>query len=481
MHPVQSHRLSLTGFETPATLAEALDLLSRHGDRARPVAGGTDLLLELQRGIRPEVEVLVDLTRIPGLDEVRETEGSIELGATVTHASVVCSAVIARGAGILAQACREIGSPQLRNRATVVGNLVTASPANDTITPLRALDADLLIASVDGERRVPLASFHTGVRRTSLEPGELVTGVSFRKMRPSERGVYLKLGNRRAQAISVIHLTCLVDIVDEVVVSARLFAGSVAPVIVELRAAAEHLMAKPLNARVIQETARLSTADVRPIPDIRATAEYRSEEMVILVERALRALLQTPEAASEPPPTLGGGRTGGRSWSSTHHTDSTPIEAVINGLPVAAPGGASLTLLDWLRDVAGPAAGMSLTGTKEGCAEGECGACTIHLDGQAVMACLVPAPRAHGAEVTTIEGLGTDGTLHPLQEAFIARAAVQCGYCIPGFLMAGVKLLEDHPTPTRAQAEEALSGNLCRCTGYYKILEAVMGGVGAEP
>ena len=153
--------------------------------------------------------------------------------------------------------------------------------------------------------------------------------------------------------------------------------------------------------------------------------------------------------------------------------DDSVVETTINGTSARASDAVGESLLDWLRDHAGPAANGSLTGTKEGCAEGECGACTVMIDGTAVMSCLVPAVRAHGTDITTVEGLARNGSLHPVQQAFIDDAAVQCGFCIPGFLVSGAALLDERDQPTRAEILEGLSGNLCRCTGYVKIIDAI--------
>jgi len=143
------------------------------------------------------------------------------------------------------------------------------------------------------------------------------------------------------------------------------------------------------------------------------------------------------------------------------------IRFVLNGKETQIDCAPDLRVVDLLREDFG------LTGTKEGCGSGECGACTILVNGENRLSCLMPAVRLEGKSITTIEGLAAENRRHPLQEAFIRYGAVQCGYCSPGMILAACALLAENPEPTREQIREALSGNLCRCTGYQKIVDAV--------
>ncbi len=143
------------------------------------------------------------------------------------------------------------------------------------------------------------------------------------------------------------------------------------------------------------------------------------------------------------------------------------ISLTINGEPRTLATPANRTLLQLLRE------DLGLTGTKDGCSEGECGACTVIMDGQPVNACLVLAAQADGRQIITIEGLGTREHPHPLQQAFVDDGAVQCGYCIPGIIMSSYALLKANAKPSEEEIRQAIAGNLCRCTGYTKIVTAV--------
>jgi carbon-monoxide dehydrogenase medium subunit len=460
---------------TPDSTQVALELLAEHSDHARIVAGATDLILELERGLRPEVKALIDITRIPGLDHIEIDErGWIHIGPLVTHNHIAGSSMIIDRAFALAQACWGVGAPQIRNRGTVAGNLITASPANDSIPPLMALGAQVTLRSAHGERIVPLDEFFTGVRQTAMQKDELLTDICFPDLPTGSRSTFLKLGLRRAQAISVVNVALVVETDGQKVKRARIAMGSVAPMVIRVPEAEKFLEGKGMKAEVIAEAGDRVAAAAIPIDDLRGSAQYRTEMVRVCTMRALRSLAESRERESYPehPVMLWGSeelqvRTA--LSSSFDHHNGQPIETTINGRSYVFESGWRKTLLRLLREEAG------LTGTKEGCSEGECGACTVFLDGVAVMSCLVPAPRAHKAEIVTIEGLARDDELHPVQQAFINEGAVQCGYCTPGFLMSGAKLLEERPQPSREEIQQALTGNLCRCTGYYKILSAIEG------
>ncbi|MGD2103682.1 MAG: FAD binding domain-containing protein [Anaerolineae bacterium] len=466
-------------YYTPTRVDDALRLLAEHGSEARVIAGGTDLIVELDRDTR-DANILIDVTRIGGLNRISVDDGRVHVGPTVTHNRAVSSDPLVQRGYPLAFACWRVGTPQLRNRGTIAGNLVTASPANDTIAALWALDARLKLSSVEGERILSFEDFYQGVRETALGPNEMVTDIFFPALRPNQRGTFVKLALRRVHAVSVVNAAAVLSFDEDVVAGARITMGSVAPTVIRARESESVLVGRRLSEESVQKAAGLAARATSCIDDVRAGADYRQEVITVLVRRALTALAAGEERAAFPdePPMLWGAADGvfPRLAGKTvcHHREGLePIECVVNGENVVIQGANDQTLLQMLRGELG------LTGTKEGCGEGECGACTVWMDGIAVLACLTPAPRAHGTHIVTIEGLrevassSESGDLHPVQQAFIDEGAVQCGYCTPGFVMAGASLLEEIPRPTREQIEFAVSGNLCRCTGYYKIVGAI--------
>lgn len=150
------------------------------------------------------------------------------------------------------------------------------------------------------------------------------------------------------------------------------------------------------------------------------------------------------------------------------------IQLTVNGEHAEVAVAPNRTLLQVLRE------DLGLTGTKHGCGLGDCGACTVILDGKPVNSCLVLAVQANGSEVLTIEGLAENGKLHPLQQAFVDKGAIQCGFCTPGMILSAKALLDENPKPTEGQIRMAISGNLCRCTGYQKIVEAIQAAAHSE-
>jgi xanthine dehydrogenase iron-sulfur cluster and FAD-binding subunit A len=468
-------------YHSVISIDNALQILAEQGAKARIVAGATDLMLEMERGVRKGITSLIDITRIKGLDQIVLDESNIiHIGPLVTHGECAASKLLIEQAYPLAKACWEVGAPQIRNRGTVAGNLITASPANDTIPPLIGLNTSVVLQSVHDIREIPLAEFYKGVRRNVMEPDEMMVEIKFPALTNNQCGTFYKLGLRKAQAISLVNCAVILTLENKKITDARITLGAVTPVIVHARVAEEFLLGRELSEASIQEASALSKLAARPIDDIRSSGEYRLEMVRVCVKRALSSLASHEERLGYPiHPVLLRANSDYHEKCINHNEEfkisihhkigkaDPAIETMINGKRYNFTSGFNKSLLHLIREEAG------LVGTKEGCAEGECGACTVFLDGMAVMSCLVPAVRAHGAEIVTIEGIMNNGELHPIQQAFIDRGAVQCGYCTPGFIMSSVMLLDEIERPSREEIKEAISGNLCRCTGYYSIVAAI--------
>ncbi len=232
----------------PASLDEALRLLAEMPGKARLIAGATDLMLELERGIRKGIDRVIDITRLPGLDQIQlDEDGLIHLGPLVTHNAAVASTLLRERAFPLVAAAYQVGASQIRNRGTIAGNLITASPANDTITPLMALGAWLELTSLKGTRRVPLNEFYTGVRKTVMQPDEMLTEIAFPALKTTQRGTFLKLGLRRAQAISLANAAVILEMEADHVKAASITLGAVAPTIIHAPEAEAWLVGKELT------------------------------------------------------------------------------------------------------------------------------------------------------------------------------------------------------------------------------------------
>lgn len=269
----------------PATLSEALDMLTGAG--VMPIAGGTNVIADLRAG-KHDPQALVDLSRLAELRGVRRENGHVVMGGGATISELLCDPLVAGHACALLQAARVFANPLIRNRATVGGNLADASPAADTAPPLLALDAEVELASASGVRRVLLADFLVGVRRTLRRPDELITAIRWPVPAGRSASAFHKLGLRKADAISVLSAAVALTFDDAGrCASARIALGAVAPRPLRAAAAEAVLAGEELTPAVIAEAARLSGEAASPISDIRGSATYRRQVTAVVVRRLL--------------------------------------------------------------------------------------------------------------------------------------------------------------------------------------------------
>ncbi|MCR4433410.1 MAG: xanthine dehydrogenase family protein subunit M [Caldiserica bacterium] len=275
----------------PRTLKEALSILTQ--ERAKVLAGGTDLLVKMKDGLlRPES--VMDISFLEELKFIREEEGMVTIGALATHSMLERSPIINTKAPHLAEASRSIGSPQIRNVATIGGNIVNASPAGDSLPPLYTLEAELLLESEKGSRIVAIEEFFTGPGQSIIEPHELLTAIRFKAPRGELLTFFQKLGQRKALAISKVSVaflaTCAAD--KKFLRKVRIALGAVAPTVIRAREVESFLENGSINEEMVDLAAKLCSEEARPISDIRSTLVYRKKVTGELLKRGLSQFIE---------------------------------------------------------------------------------------------------------------------------------------------------------------------------------------------
>ena len=270
----------------PTSLRQALEWLNTHRGRARVLAGGTDLFLRIRKQVFMP-DYVIDLKRVAGLDYVTsDAQGSMRLGPTALQGEVARSSVVQRTFPALAEAARWVGSVQTRNRATVVGNLCNASPAADTAPALLAYGAQVKLASLQGERSVPLTDFFVGPGRTALQDNELVAEVLLPAPMPQTGGAFFRR-TRTAMDIALICGAAVLRLANGTCQDATIALGAVGPTPLRATRAEQALRGQALTDRLLDEASRLAAEEARPIDDVRSTAEYRREMVRVLTRRGL--------------------------------------------------------------------------------------------------------------------------------------------------------------------------------------------------
>jgi CO/xanthine dehydrogenase FAD-binding subunit len=273
----------------PENLVDALRLMREFGERARLMAGGTDLVLDFSNGKFPGVEAVVDIACLPELRGIHAEGEVIKIGAAVTLAEVMRSELLQKHTPILIDAARQIAGPQIRNTATIGGNVVNASPAADMVPPLLALDAQVEIVDLGGVVRLtPLERFLLGNRKVALEPGEILTGLQFKAPGPGMRSYFRKVQPRRSNAIAMLNLAMMLRVETGRLKDVRIALGAVAPTAVRLRKLEGQLEGLRVEEAGELKQYRQVAEEIAPISDFRASRPYRLRVAQNLVREAVR-------------------------------------------------------------------------------------------------------------------------------------------------------------------------------------------------
>jgi aerobic carbon-monoxide dehydrogenase medium subunit len=456
MYPPRFH------YEAPRSVEEAVALLGQGNGDAKVLAGGQSLIPMMKlRFAAPAL--LVDINNIPGLDHLeRDGDGTIRIGALCRHEHLEKSAMIAEHQPTIAAAAHLVADPIVRTRGTFVGSLCHADPQGDWAACAIALDGGIVAQGPGGRRSIPAKQFVTGPFQTALAPDEIAVEAVIPAPRGTARGGYLKL-ERRIGDFATAGVAVALDEAGGQIVRAGIALVGVGGRTIDAPR-------QPRRWSVTRSTRPRSSAR----PSSPRPPRSRAATTGAVRRTSATSSGRSPSGFSRESTV----RTGRRPEMSSLFNEVAPAPAAdvptrrvtitVNGETHTADIEPRLLLAHLLRQ------GLRLTGTHTGCDTTNCGACTVLVDGRPVKSCTMLAVQADGHEVTTVEGLGTPSALHPVQEGFKDEHGLQCGFCTPGMMLSAKALLDENPDPTEDEVRWALSGNLCRCTGYQNIVKAVL-------
>jgi carbon-monoxide dehydrogenase small subunit len=446
----------IRSYHRPSRLDEALSLAAQG---ITPLAGGTRLLS------RPgEISNLLDLSAL-GLAEIRVEDGDLFLGSMVSLQAVIDSPVThAATGGILPTACLlQSPSRMIRNMATLGGESVAGADDSEAVAALLALNAIFVIARPTGPLEVPALRF-------LRNPGEDLAGGGLLEsilIPGPPGGTALERVSVLPSAPPIVAIAVTVSFAGDICARARIAVTGLKSPPSRILEAEAKIEGTPCDERALLRCVEQIASRARFRDGAGASAAYRRRVVRKVAQRALekaigraraRALPDRPRTWPTPNP---------RHTTAPSYFTSGRMEVTINGESHRPEVEARTSLLELLRL-------EGFRGAKEGCETGECGSCAVLVDGRPVNACLTLAIRAHGRSVQTVEGLGGTRSLHPIQTAFVEVGAIQCGFCTPAMELCARALLEAIPDPTEAEVRDALSGCLCRCTGYRGPVAAVL-------
>jgi CO/xanthine dehydrogenase FAD-binding subunit len=287
------------GYVTAKNVGHAVALLGEYGAKAKILAGGTDLLVELKHAVH-DPEMIVDVSRLRELKDIAVKDDGLHIGALATHGDIMASPIIRDMFPALVDAAHSIGAVQTRNLGTLGGNLITCVPSMDSGPTLMALEASVTVASAAGQRRMPLAELFVGPRKTSLKLGDLLVDIVIPKGNLNKLAAFEKFGLRKGQALALVNAAAAFFIDKGKFSAPRISLGAVAPVVIRAPKAEAYLEGRKIGDEAMAEAGRIASTEAKPISDFRASAGYRRDLIAVLVKRALgNALARTTAKQKE--------------------------------------------------------------------------------------------------------------------------------------------------------------------------------------